>query len=82
MQERATLERQIARKRWMISRRANLADALAGTPPLDEIRSLTAEAEGLGFGDLEDVKVREQTGRRLCARVLSCRRVTVLCLEG
>ena len=71
MQERATLERQIARKRWMISRRANLTDALAGTPQLDEIRSLTAEAEGLGFADLEDVKVRHPHATTLLVTLVS-----------
>ena len=62
MQERATLERQIARKRWLISRRAHLADALDATPPLHELRELTVEAEGLGFGDLTDVAAARVRG--------------------
>ncbi|KAL1525920.1 hypothetical protein AB1Y20_020746 [Prymnesium parvum] len=55
LQARALLQRKLKKKRWLLCRRAQLAAALSGVPPLDYLRTAVEEAAELGLDGVEEV---------------------------
>ena len=56
LQERHLLQRELSRRRWMLSRRGRLVSLLEGRPADTELRALTDEARALGLAELPEVR--------------------------
>ena len=61
LRERAELQQKLAAQRWLLVRRVELAEALAGgRPSLDLLAELVAEARALGLEGIDEVRDAEE----------------------